>query len=236
MRARAPRLRHATLALLAFGLGGCASLAPTLTPPASAPAPTPVPAAATAPGAPAALPADTARVTRADTTARINGFVPADSLPSPEAQRVLGTLPEPVPAAERAPGPADSTAIPTPSPTQPLGDKPGSLELMLTPDSTLTLPPPPRASAADSARTHASSGSGPCYKLQVGAPSESAKAAQLRLAATSQLELEFDILKIRGLYKVRSRDCLSRGSVDRLRERALAAGFHGVFAVAENKK
>jgi len=64
-----------------------------------------------------------------------------DSLPSADAQRVLDSIPEPIPAAERVPPPApdslhtttaaDTTraVVPVPEPTAPLGEKPGSAEL-----------------------------------------------------------------------------------------------------------
>ena len=119
------------LVLLAT-LEGCASLMPVQ----------PAPSGTASAGAPTGA----AGGTGAGVTTR----APIDTLPSSEAQRVLDSIPEPIPAAERVPPPAvaaaagaaagavaagDSAAdslsasVPVPEPTAPLGDKPGSAEL-----------------------------------------------------------------------------------------------------------
>ena len=237
---------------------GCASLAPVLGP---------------APATPQVAGAGTTRGT--DTRP---SHAAADTLPSPEAVRVLATIPEPLAAGERvAPavradiasgdtaaadsgaGVSDSSArdVPIPAPTTPLGDRPGTLERMTSPDSagattdsSKALISPARTAAArekaagaplspaSAPSKQAKRASGPtagedCFRLQVGAPTDPRKAESLRKAAESQLDLRFQVKKSRGLYKIRSRDCLGREAVDHLRARARAAGFRGVFAVPE---
>jgi hypothetical protein len=130
-----------TLALLE----GCAALMPA---PGSAPA-------TTAAGAPAGTPAAAGASAAAGAT-----HAAIDSLPSAEAQRVLDSIPDPIPAGERVPPPAAasadsvhadsaadtaSTAVPVPEPTAPLGDKPGSAELAAAAGAVL---------AADSLAAH----------------------------------------------------------------------------------
>jgi hypothetical protein len=82
----------------------------------------------------------------------------------------------------------------------------------------------------------ASSRSSPCYRLQIAATSDAHRAEGLRKAGESQLELRFVTRKSGGLYKAVSRDCLSREAADHLKARAGAAGFHGVFVVADGKQ
>ena len=254
---RAIRAGRALAPLLAALLTtGCAALAPALGPPPATPQ---VAGAGTTRGS------DTRPATAA-----------ADTLPSPEAVRVLATIPEPLAAGERLAAPAradtasgdttaadsgasdaSSRAIPIPAPTTPLGDRPGTLERMTSPDSVgastdsskaargpaRTAAPREKAAGAPPSPAPARSkkagrASGPvagqdCFRLQVGAPTDPRKAESLRKAAESQLDLRFQVKKSRGLYKIRSRDCLDREAVDHLRSRARAAGFRGVFAVPE---
>ncbi|MBI1798491.1 MAG: hypothetical protein HYR73_02265, partial [Candidatus Eisenbacteria bacterium] len=244
-------------------LPSCAALAPDLRPPAPTSAAPPVRAAYSA--------------------------AHADTVPSPDAERVLATIEEPLPASQRtaAPALADSSRptaaisdraraaadtansqVPVPAPTVPLGDSGNGVERMMATDSTsaahapaaagtgsatpaATGAPPPVTTGASPPGTAAAGGqaggsrptspavaasSEPCFRLQVGAPSDPHQADGLRRAAASQLEIAFDVVHVKSLYKVRSHDCVSRNAVDHLRDRAIGAGFHGVFAVAEGAK
>jgi hypothetical protein len=138
------------MALTLASLEGCASLMPAQPAPSgAAPAGAPAGAAAGAQG----------------TGAAVTAHAPVDSLPSSEAQRVLDSIPEPIPAAERVPPPAvaaagagaaaasDSAAdslgaaVPVPAPTAPLGDKPGSAELAAAAGGVAAMPDSLGASA-----------------------------------------------------------------------------------------
>jgi hypothetical protein len=140
-------------------LEGCAALMPA---PGTAPAATPAGAAAGTSAAAGAA-AGTAHAA-------------IDSLPSAEAQRVLDSIPEPIPAAERVPPPAApspdsvhadsaadtaSTAVPVPEPTAPLGDKPGSAELAAAAGAVL---------AADSLAAHGAPAAAGAGATSAGAP------------------------------------------------------------------
>lgn len=198
-----------------------------------------------------------------------------DTLPSPEAQRVLDAIPEPLPPAQQVPAPpstdrsrvialprtpvrapeaasdtlragtpaadtvlstapGDSVSVPVPSPTQPLGNNPAPALAM--PD---TLPPPPPAALpiADPVRpvgTPAPAAPGPhepCWRLQIAAPEEKLKAESRRSAGESLLLVPFAIEFEKGLYKVRTRDCMTRVAADALKRRAADSGFEGVFVV-----
>ena len=158
----------------------------------------------------------------------------ADSAESP-ADSVLADSSAAVPAGR------DSVQVPTPSPTVPLGDRPGSLMHPAdslaaltgggTPSSTpgaggtapSTAPAapgtaPPRAVAPDS-----------CWRIQVAAKPKAEEARALRDAAQSQLVVPMVVELEKGLHKVRSRDCLGTAAAELLRRRALAAGFAGTF-------
>jgi hypothetical protein len=254
---------------LALLLPGCAALTPDLkgVPSSSSQAAT----SGAAPGSAAAsaahgTPSASAPPTNASATARPAASAPAaDSLPSPDAQRVLATIPEPLAPAERVPppdsmrahdaaaAPPDTThgGIPVPAPTEPLGQSSAAVDRMTSPDSALAVPGGNAAVGAAAAGAAAAGMSGgasaadapksaapamapgtPCFKLQVGAPTDAKKADGLKRAASSQLELEFDVAHVKTLYKVRTHDCFSREAVDALKARAIGAGFQGVFAVA----
>lgn len=215
-----------------------------------------------------------------------------DSLPSAEAERVLATLPEPIPAAERVPPPAaapdtarsdsvvfapdtSGAAVPVPAPTAPLGDKPGSAELAAAAGALAVDSLAARGGAASGAAAGAggattggaatggksggaagsstsSAGaatgaaaagakstaaeSGPCYRLQVAAPTDRKQAENMKQAAESQLELPFTVAKVKTLYKVRTRDCLSADAAQHLKQRARASGFGGAFVVAPESR
>ena len=134
---------------------------------------------------------------------------------------------------------ADSTAtaavedslIPVPSPTEPLGERPGTLARALA-DTTPPPPPPPPAVAPAPAKA----GPDSCWRVQVAAPTEKQEAELKRSAAESVLLVPFVIDHEKQRYKVRNRDCLTREAADRLRRRAIQSGFDGTFPVVEVKK
>lgn len=128
---------------------------------------------------------------------------------------------------------ADTAGVPVPSPTQPLGSAPGPTLTM--PD---TLPPPVSAPAVVepvkpvvTPPSPAPRPGEPCWRLQVAAPAEKPKAESRRDAAQSLLTVPFTIEFEKGLYKVRTRDCLTRDAGDALKRRAADSGFEGVFLV-----
>ncbi len=173
-----------------------------------------------------------------------------DSLPSPEALRVLDRIPEPLPASQQVPPPAgvrasapveaadslrvedttDSSAagVPVPAPTQPLA-QPSSPGLVM-PD---TLPPPVAAPPVTTApATHAAPGTnGECWRVQVAAPEQRDMAESRREAAQSLLLVPMTIETEGALHKVRTRDCLTREAADAIKRRAVDSGFVGVFLV-----
>lgn len=227
-------------------LAGCAPLPATTTSPA-------VPPAGTRPAPGAVEPArEPARAAAA-----------LDSTPSPEALRVLARIPEPLTPAQQVPPPeasashgravapetaydtlraeaeprADSASVPVPAPTQPLKSTPSPGLVM--PD-TLATPAaaapeaPPGQAAEPPARAPAESE--PCWKLQVAAPAESGKAESRRAAAQSLLVVPMVVEHEKGLYKVRTRDCMTREAAAALKKRAVESGFAGVFVVDAHAK
>ncbi len=259
--------RYALLALATLlaltALGGCA----TVPPPPFAPVDTPPDTVRSEPST--LMPTGRRIPTPVPTAVVPRSYAPADSLPSAEALALLDSIPEPLAPGERirprrrpaiaaivdssaisrepAAAPADSSSeqghadAPVPSPTQPLGDRPGALQRMLAADSAATADSSARArgSSGASARPRGGASSAPagsapdtCFRVQVGAPAEVARANQLRDAAASQLLVPMVIEKESGLFKVRTRDCYTRESADRLRARAVGAGFKGVFRIS----
>lgn len=171
-------------------------------------------------------------------------LTPARRVPPPPSTARSGTVAVPRSTPVRAPEAAydtlrtgselDTAAVPIPAPTQPLGNGLGGTLIM--PD---TLPPPPPAALpiADPVKpvfTPPSPAPGPgepCWRLQVAAPAEKPKAESRRDAAQSLLTVPFTIEFEKGLYKVRTRDCMKRDAVDALKHRAADSGFDGVFVV-----
>ncbi|MFM7232082.1 MAG: hypothetical protein ACKO3S_08860 [bacterium] len=160
----------------------------------------------------------------------------ADSLPSPTALRVLARIPEPVPAdrvVAPAPTPARRAAapeaaydtlrtgdVPVPSPTTPF----------TPPPPPVVLPPEPAAPVAPTApAAPAAPADGSCWRVQFAAPADSTLAASRREAAQSLLLVAASVEFERGLYKVRSRDCMTREAADAVKRRATESGFEGVF-------
>lgn len=184
--------------------------------------------------------------------------VVVDSLPSREALAVLASIPEPLALAQRVDPPArvptpvvtpPIAPVPTPVPPNPGVSMPApdsaadslriSIESIPTPptsrplgavpiaDPVVLVPQPERALPAASAVADT------CWRLQVAAPSERAKAVSMQQAAKSLLLVPMRIVPEAGRFKVRSEECLSRPAADALRERAIASGFTGVFLVRE---
>lgn len=180
-----------------------------------------------------------------------------DSAPSPEAIDVLNTIPEPLRPDERVDAPADSVpapgaeaetpgdslaeadssgSAPVPEPTYPLGLEPPPPDTTAR-DTSAAVPPadaPSATSTAPSAPPTTPAHSAPaipdtCWRLQVGAPANHAKATSLQRAAESQLLIPMVVESESRLFKVRSRDCWDRAAADLLKQRAVASGFSGAF-------
>jgi len=259
----APRL--VMLALLAALATGCAPVGggpkPATAPPAagtssttqgssSAPvAPPPAPAAA-----PAALLAPADRAPSADALAVLETIpeplkpgerVPppslthADSVAAAAALDSASTLPD---------------SVPTPELTKVLGDSPGGAASAALEDSLLRAAAAPVVGAAGAgAAAGSASGAAPpaaavsapaaataapdtCWRVQFAAPAEKAQAESMRRAAESQLSVPVVIEPEKGLFKVRTRDCVGRTVADRLKQRAALAGFDGVFLTTSKPK
>jgi SPOR domain len=205
------------------------------------------PAATTAPATPTAGTAHAATTPTAGpahpTTAPAPQAAAIDSGPSPDAIAVLQTIPEPLKPGERVPPadrpaavPMDSTAqtpadtshdnVPVPAPTSALGERPSGTA------STPPVTPPPAAAAAPAYMTGPKVNAPPpdtCWRVQVGAPTEEEKAKAVRDAAISQLLIPMVIEPEKGLFKVRTRDCMSGATADALKKRAATSGFEGAF-------
>jgi hypothetical protein len=182
--------------------------------------------------------------------------VTADSAPAARPSASAASLADTAhAAADSTRASADTSAtpdasVPVPSPTQPLGDRPGALERMLAPDSTrknldaaidsaMNARPAPSATsgAGSGAAATGSKGAAPdsCFRIQVGASANAREAERIRAAAASQMLIPMVTEREKGLYKVRTKDCYPSLSAEPLRRRAVAAGFHGVFRIAARK-
>jgi len=168
--------------------------------------------------------------------------------PEPGARSTDATTPSPRPVTPTAPAvtpatvpdtsvastpvQADTAGVPTPEPTQPLGDRPGSRmtipDSLLTPATGTSAPAQPSGAAAQPAPSAAVSRDS-CWRVQFAAKPERARSERLMAAARSQLDLPMVIVNEKGLYKVRTRDCMSEGAAEALKKRAIAAGFDGAF-------
>jgi hypothetical protein len=172
-----------------------------------------------------------------------------DTVPSAAAQAVLATIPEPLKPEERvapplpAPAAAEPAAtiepdtaraeIPVPVPVPVLGEQavPRAVQPADTtpsaPSPAFPAPGPPPAVAGRGAPVSPDT----CWRVQIAAPADRAKAQRYLQAGQSQLLVPLVVQSERGLYKVRTRDCLDRQAADALRRRALDAGFAGVFRI-----
>lgn len=242
------------LMALALAAASCATVPPPAPGTTSSPMPghDPVPAPSSAAGRSAgtASPMPGGAPAHPSSAPQVSASV--DSQPSREALAVLNTIPEPLGPGERvaapskaaiaadtsaaqdsagvAPAAGDSAQVPTPAPTQALGDRPGSLT-STPPSSPPSSAPAAAAAAASSAAAVKSVNPDSCWRVQVGAPPEEDKANAVRAAAQSQLQVPFVIEVEGGLRKVRTRECLDMAAADLLRRRAVAAGFEGAFRI-----
>src|SRR5262249_29111264 len=66
---------------------------------------------------------------------------------------------------------------------------------------------------------------------QVAAPEEKPKAESRRDAAQSLLLVAMVIEFEKGLYKVRTHDCMSHDAAEAMRQRATDSGFEGAFVL-----
>jgi hypothetical protein len=236
---------------------GCA---PVAKPPTSA-APPPASGSPTAgPGTPASKPAASASR--------------SDSLPSPDAERLLATIPEPLSPSQQVP--PDSTkrraiaapeaaydtlrvqlqtgeagAVPVPAPTPVAAAPvvtfappestsraapPAPAPASAAPGTTAPEPAPPAATPSAAPAAAAGTGatapsSGPCWRVQVAAPATRAEAESRLEAAQSLLVVPMAIVPEKGLFKVRTSDCMTRETADSVKRRALDSGFDGSFLV-----
>ncbi|MFI5370532.1 MAG: hypothetical protein ACHQ52_03165 [Candidatus Eisenbacteria bacterium] len=113
---------------------------------------------------------------------------------------------------------ADTAQIPVPEPVPTLAERAAmpmdSTGVAVPPESTRVVPVTPP---------------GPCWGVQVGAPTERAKAESLREAAQSLLLVPMTIVEEKGRHKVRTTHCLAAAAADSLRRRAVMSGFSGAF-------
>jgi len=253
--ARAPRTRVVaaiTSALATVLVSGCAALLPPAAPAASTAGARPPATGHTAPAGASATPTPRA-TTRAvvDSLPSSEALAVLETIPEPlaaservpppaaataaiDSQRVSAAPDSGTVAAPDSSQDSTRAGIPVPTETRPLGDRPGAIEHMLAPDSAGAAPPAaataPTAPAA--APPAAPAKRDTCFRIQIGARAAKAQATTLSSGASSQLLVPMVIERDRGLYKVRSRDCLSRATADALKARALASGFKGTFRFA----
>ena len=258
-RAPKTRVEPALIPALTLTLGllsGCAALLPPVAPAAAGAAPPP-PAASGAitSGGSATSPPVRAVVVDSLPSSDARSVLATIPDPIPAAARVspptLGATASPAdsaaPPVQAAPADSDTVAaaaaadranaapdtsrdsaradVPVPTETRPLGDRPGALERMLQPDSARTGAPVAPAASHPAAPAPPDT----CFRIQIAARGAKAQATTLQQAATSQLLVPMVIEHDRGLYKVRSRDCVNRAAADALKARAIASGFSGAF-------
>jgi len=225
-RAIAPAL--ALGALLA--LAGCANVPPYAPPTSRGPAPAPRQAPASSPAPSPAVPAPQPVAAA------------ADSAPSRDALDALATIPEPLAPGERVPPPevapasaaaddAGSAEVPVPALTPVLGERPLPEVVASTDTTSPPASPAPRAlvDPPPAPRPGVPAVTDTCWRVQIAASAERAKAERYLEAGRSQLPAPLQIENERGLFKVRTRDCLGGQAAAGLRRRALDAGFDGAF-------
>jgi hypothetical protein len=143
----------------------------------------------------------------------------------------------------------DTVGVPVPEPTLPLGMRRPQV-IPVIPDSVLRAARRDSAgrdsarrdsARADSAGAAARPGAAAatpaaaaapgdsCWRVQVAAPEEADRAEQLRKAAESLLLVPMTVEKEKGLFKVRTRDCMSAANASNLKARAETSGFDGAF-------
>jgi hypothetical protein len=134
----------------------------------------------------------------------------------------------------------DANGVPIPEPTLPLGQR-RTGPIPTIPDSVLraladsagrapgAAAPAPAAPGSGAAPAGSSAAADSCWRVQVAAPEEADRADQLRGAAQSLLLVPMVVEEEQGLFKVRTRDCLSGAGASNLRARAVTSGFTGAF-------
>ncbi len=228
-------------------LAGCAPMPQPFSGGSASPAPPPQQSSSTTPPVPAPR-REPSRSAAAE-----------DSTPSADAERVLATLPEPLsPAQQVSPPPRDpatpvravlapeaaydtlrverspddgAAAPPVPAPTPTLGS---ASPVRVAPPDTLASRPsvsPPAVAAPSDPPPASTPSPDPCWRLQVAAPAERDKAESRLAAAQSLLVVPMVIVSERGLFKVRTRDCMTRDAADALKKRATDTGFVGAFVL-----
>lgn len=239
------RVRGSALVVLAMGmLAGCAPLPQTA---GSAPVP---PASNPSAPAPAVTPPAAHR-------GPAHASAAVDSTPSADAIRVLAAIPEPLTPSQQVSPPEragrtltmaapesaydtlrieraadeDSAGVPVPATTQPLGNSASGTLVMPDTLSAPAVAPPEVQAPAKPPVTQPRVAGKECLRLQIAAPDERAKAESRQEAAQSLLVVPMVVEFEKGLYKVRTRDCMTRESADALKRRATDSGFPGSFVV-----
>jgi len=250
------RLGAVALCVLLAGAAGCAPVTPSPTgaaPPPAAPsqAATPGrPVSGTAPPAARSdsLPsADAERVLASipeplsasqqvppDSTKRRSVVAPEAAYDTLRAQLQPDAGTVPVPAATPVTAAPVVTFAPPESTTRAAPVATGSATAPAT-----TAPATPAAArdsaavtgAAPASGAAATPASGPCWRVQVAAPATRAEAESRLEAAQSLLVVKMVIVPEKGLFKVRTADCMSREVADSVKRRALDSGFDGSFLV-----
>ena len=161
------------------------------------------------------------------------------AVPVPEPTRPLGlgprgrlTMPDSV-ASEPASGePANEPAASGAGASQPGSPPPSPAAGGAEPASTSNASGKPVVTPATSEpAAPATAGGAECWRLQVAAPVETPMAESRRDAAQSLLLVPMVIEFEKGLYKVRTRGCMSHGAAEALRHRATDSGFDGAFVL-----
>ena len=120
-----------------------------------------------------------------------------------------------------------------PEPTRPLGDRPRPAPIDTSASASAPSASPPASSAPSQPHSPAASTApqrpDTCWRVQLAAVPEAARAERLKSGAESQLGVACVVQKEKSLYKVRTRDCGSAAGADQLRKRAVLAGFSGAF-------
>lgn len=241
----------ATFLLLA-GLSACAPIPPPVTPAG--------PRAASGDTSPTRAPSAAVIDTTPSSGARdvlasiAEPLRPEERVPPPGALESPPDVPAPgdtFPARdEGAVDDTSTTGVPVPDPTFPLGLEPPAAP-DTTVDSTSFAPPvieapPPATPPSGSSSPSPTGGAAPsnppsqpapakpdtCWRIQIGAPADRAKAQSLQRTASSLLLIPMVIEPEKKLFKVRTRDCWDRAASERVRERAIASGFTGAFRFA----
>jgi len=244
------------MAAMLLVAGACLAGCATLPPPAPAPAPPAAPRPAPTGTGPSPSAGTSTGSGAASASAR-SGAAPAavDSTPSADAIAVLRTLSEPpgttTPATtsgtasesstqasrgaapDTSESPADSSDVPVPTPTQPLGQQQSSRATATLPDSLAA--PPTAASPAPASGAARTAAPDSCWRVQIGARQERTLADRLAEAARSQLLLVVVVEHEGSLFKVRTRDCFSATGADDIRRRAADSGFRGAFRFQRKK-